>query len=80
MNQYDIVSDVFNEIYRLDSLLKAMRCAAFDQIERLDQKDSLSASEFPVLFDIALDRVSLLKDHTDKVAQTIKLILKGGEL
>lgn len=80
MNAFDVVSDVNDELFRLDSMLKAMRVVAFDQVERANQKDTLTVNDFPALFDIALDRLSLLHDHMNEVENTIKLILEGGHL
>lgn len=70
MNQYDLIEPVNSEIFRLDSLLKVMRIAAFEQAER--PKDALPAEDFPGLFDIAIDRLNLIKEHVDKIELNAK--------
>lgn len=78
MNQYNLIEPASTEIFRLDSLLKVMRIAAFEQAER--PKDSLPTEDFPGLFDIALDRLNLIKEYVDELESTIGTLLEGKRL
>lgn len=78
MDEFNIIEPVTTEIFRLDSLLKVMRIAAFEQAER--PKDALPTEDFPYLFDIALDRLDFIKNHVDEIETTVKGLLKGEYL
>jgi hypothetical protein len=79
MNAFDLVDAANTEIFRLDSFLKVMRIAAFDQVERAHQKDTLPAEDFPGLFDIAIDRLNLIKQHVEKIEDDAKKLLKATD-
>jgi len=71
MNHSYIVLAAHSEIFRLEALLKAMLIAAFEMVERKNQNDIVQPEDFPYLFDVAIDRLSLIKDHTDELETAI---------
>lgn len=78
MNCFELVEPVNTEIFRLDSLLKVMRIAMFEQVER-PNCNALPPEDFPYLFDIALERLNLVKNHVDDIETAISKLLKGEQ-
>jgi len=77
MDTFDIIHDTKIEIFRLEALLKAIRCAAFHTVEQPSATLTLPPEDFPYLLDIAIDRLNLINDHTDQVETDIKKIRRG---
>ena len=75
MTPFDLVCAANTEIFRLDSFLKVMRIAAYEQAER-GYKDSLPTEDFPGLFDIAIDRLNLIKEHVEEIEDIASKLLK----
>lgn len=68
----DVVEPAKSDMLRLEALLKAMRNAAFEMMERKNQKDILQPEDFACLFDIAIDRLDLINNHVDEIESTLK--------